>query len=256
MNETIDTILKRHSVRAYQDRPIDPEHQDQILTAAFRAPTAGNLMLYSIIRVSDQMMKEKLVASCDHQPFIAQAPLVLVFLADYQRWWDAFMASEVPKFCQDNNQELRTPAEGDLLLACCDALIAAQNAVIAAEALGIGSCYIGDIMENYEFHQQLFDLPPYVFLITMLCLGYPKNPKPPKKLQPRYPKEYILHENTYQRFNPEVHREMLTERSPRQFHGNATNFGQHIYSMKFSADFTREMTRSVRAAIDRWTKSQ
>ena len=62
-----------------------------------------------------------------------------------------------------------------LFLACCDALIAAQTAVIAAESLGIGTCYIGDIMENYEEHEELFGLPKYVFPIRLICFGYPTN---------------------------------------------------------------------------------
>ena len=62
-----------------------------------------------------------------------------------------------------------------LFLACCDALIAAQTAVIAAESLGIGTCYIGDIMENYEEHEELFGLPKYVFPIRLICFGYPNN---------------------------------------------------------------------------------
>ncbi len=68
---------------------------------------------------------------------------------------------------------MRKPEEGDLFLACCDALIAAQTAVIAAESLGLGSCYIGDIMENYEVHRDLFKLPKYVFPICLVCFGYP-----------------------------------------------------------------------------------
>ena len=87
---------------------------------------------------------------CDNQPFIARAPLVLLFLADYQRWFDYYMLSGVEDLCRRRGEPLRKPQEGDLFLACNDALIAAQTAVVAAESLGIGSCYIGDIMENYE----------------------------------------------------------------------------------------------------------
>jgi len=87
-----------------------------------RAPTAGNLMLYSIIEIQDQTIKQKLAKSCDNQPFIAKAPLVLLFLADYQRWFDVFIASDVESYCEAEGKEIRVPGEGDLLLACCDAL--------------------------------------------------------------------------------------------------------------------------------------
>ncbi|UCC75896.1 MAG: nitroreductase family protein, partial [Anaerolineales bacterium] len=151
-NPVIDVILNRKSVRVYEPRPISEEAKQVILAAALRAPTAGNMMLYSIIEVVDQAAKDTLAETCDHQPFIAKAPLVLLFLADYQRWFDYFMWSAVEELCQQRGEPLRKPEEGDLLLACCDALIAAHTAVIAAESLGIGSCYIGDIMENYEVH--------------------------------------------------------------------------------------------------------
>jgi nitroreductase len=150
MNETLKLIKNRKSVRTYTEKEISRDFKDKIIHAAMRAPTAGNMMLYSMIEVENQDIKNKLSVSCDNQPFIAKAPFVLLFLADYQRWNDFFIESGV--------QKMRTPEEGDLILACCDALIAAQNSVIAAESMGIGSCYIGDILENYEFHRDLFDL--------------------------------------------------------------------------------------------------
>ena len=253
MNETIAVIQNRRSVRAFQDKPIDRDIVDLIINSAMRAPTAGNMMLYSIIEVDDQTLKEQLAQSCDNQPFIAKAPLVLLFLADYQRWFDFFITSGVASYCEAEGKELRFPGEGDLLLACCDALIAAQTAVIAAESLGIGSCYIGDIMENYEHHRELFDLPQYVFPITLLCLGYPKPTAAARKLTPRFPQEYIRFKNTYRRFDKAALDKMFESRQRQRYPGNATNLGQAYYARKFSADFTIEMTRSVKAAIQTWT---
>lgn len=86
MNQVIDILMKRKSVRAYEDREIRSEVRDEILKATLRAPTAGNLMLYSILEITDQTIKDKLAITCDNQPFIARAPMVWIFLADYQRW--------------------------------------------------------------------------------------------------------------------------------------------------------------------------
>ena len=252
MNDTMNVIHNRRSVRVYQDRPIDRDTTDQIIQAAMRAPTAGNLMLYSIIEIDDQAIKDKLAKSCDNQPFIAKAPLVLLFVADYQRWIDTFMASAVPAYCETEGQEMRLPGEGDLLLACCDALIAAQTAVIAAESLGIGSCYIGDIMEMYEYHRELLSLPQYVFPVSMLCFGYPTRAASQRKLTPRFPQEHVHFKNGYRRLDRAALEEMLEGRAPNRFLPNTTNFGQHLYARKFSADFTIEMTRSVREAIRHW----
>ena len=87
MNPVMELILNRKSVRAYDAREISEQVKDEILKATLRAPTAGNMMLYSIIQVQDQSIKDTLAKTCDNQPFIAKAPFVLLFLADYQRWF-------------------------------------------------------------------------------------------------------------------------------------------------------------------------
>ncbi len=253
MNETINLIQNRRSIRSYEDKLISEENKNLIISSAMRSPTAGNMMLYSIIEVEDQEKKDKLVKSCDNQPFIAKAPLVLLFLADYQRWMDYFAVCDIDSFCESEKWTQRAPQEGDLLLACCDALIAAQTAVIAAESLGIGSCYIGDIMENYEFHKELFSLPKFTFPITLLCFGYPKDKILNKALTPRFAQKYIHFKNAYKSLNNIDFEEMYKMRELKHYNANAVNFGQHMYSKKFIADFTIEMTRSVRKAIQQWS---
>ena len=79
MNVIYESLLDRRSVRAYEEKSVEDPIKTAILNAAFQAPTAGNQMLYSIIDVTDQQLKEKLAKTCDNQPFIAKAPLVFVF---------------------------------------------------------------------------------------------------------------------------------------------------------------------------------
>ncbi|MBU0494863.1 MAG: nitroreductase family protein [Chloroflexi bacterium] len=258
MNAVMELLLNRKSVRVYEKREIGSAVKDEILAAAMRAPTAGGMMLYSIIEVKDQAAKDRLVETCDHQPFLAQAPLVLLFLADYQRWHDYFVASGVERLCEQEGVPMRKPEEGDLFLACCDALIAAQTAVIAAESLGIGSCYIGDIMENYEIHKELFDLPQYVFPICLLCFGYPTEQQQARALTPRFPREFIVFEGQYKRLTEDEFEAMYRERHAQLFRDReeidgARNIGQLMYVRKFNADFSREMNRSVRAMVQAWT---
>jgi len=214
-------------------------------------------MLYSIIEVNDQRAKDTLAKTCDNQPFIAKAPWVLLFLADYQRWYDYFIVSGVQEICAQNKVAVRKPEEGDLFLACCDALIAAQTAVIAAESLGVGSCYIGDIMENYETHKELFDLPQYVFPICLLCLGYPTQQQKEREQTRRFDDEFIVFENRYKRLDRASFEEMYRDLHERTFRDRTTvegarNIGQLQYQRKFGADFTIEMTRSVRAILKAW----
>jgi nitroreductase len=254
MNETLKVLDNRQSLRAYELRPISQEHRDLIIHSAFRAPTAGGMMHYSIIEVVDQAKKDRLVETCDHQPFIAKAPLVLLFLADMQRWYDLFQYSNVPAICEERGINYVTPQESDLLLACCDALIAAQNAVIAAESLGIGSCYIGDIMENIEIHREMFKLPNWVFPIALLCFGFPpKGMKPRQKIK-RFPPRFVYFKDEYSRVDCSEFETMLMNHFGQTsgFFGNAQNIGQGIYLRKTGSDFAAEMRRSVKIAIGDW----
>ena len=164
MNEIIESLYNRKSVRAYEKKAIPNEMKNVILEAAMQAPTAGCQQLYTILDITDQNLKEALAESCDHQPFIAKAPMVLVFCADCKKWYDAYLEAG----CKP-----RKPDVGDLMLAVTDTAIAAQNAVVASESMGIGSCYIGDILENYEDNQKLLNLPKYVLPVSMLVLGRP-----------------------------------------------------------------------------------
>jgi FMN reductase (NADPH)/FMN reductase [NAD(P)H] len=250
----MDVLLSRKSIRAFEKRPIEPDVRAAILEATLRAPTAGNMMLYSIINVTDQSKKDKLVKTCDNQSFIARAPMVWLFLADYQRWQDYFIHSNVEKF----GKPMRVPEEGDLFLACCDALIAAQNAVIAAESFGVGSCYIGDIIENYEAHKEMFDLPQYVFPICMLVFGYPTQQQKEREMTTRFDEKFIIFENRYRQLHSAEFDEMFARAKKRLPNRAAKegieNLGQFIYQQKFSSDFAIEMNRSAREWLKGWAK--
>jgi len=257
MNETLSIILDRKSTRQFLRKPIPGEVKADILGATLRAPTAGNLMLYSIIEVNEQAAKDTLAVSCDHQPFISRAPWVLLFLADYQRWFDYFEICGTADFARRTGLPVRKPAEGDLMLACCDALIAAQTCVIAAESCGLGSCYIGDIMENYEVHRDLFKLPRYTFPVCLLCLGYPTKAQKARPPTDRFDREFIVFENKYVRLDRIEFQKMFRKQRARAFKNSdelngAVNVGQLVYQRKFAAGFTIEMNRSVKAILKQW----
>lgn len=257
MNPTIDVLMQRKSIRAYTEQPIPEEAKQAVLQAAQRAPTAGNMQLYSILEVADQALKDMLAITCDNQPFIAKAPWVLLFLADYQRWYDYYLLSGVEAYCQAHGLELRRPEEGDLFLAACDTLIAAHTAVVAAEALGIGSCYIGDIVERYETHRRLFDLPQYALPVALVCFGFPTPGQASRNQTKRFDPQYILHTDRYRRVEADGLDAMFQARD-QQFKATGhqpegvENLGQFNYYRKFSAEFSIEMSRSMRAMIRSW----
>lgn len=238
MNEVIKQIKKRKSVRVFEDKQIETHLKSEILNSAFEAPTAGCMMLYSILDITDEDLKAKLAVTCDNQPFIAKAPMVLIFLADYQRWYDCFDL---------NDCNPRKPGEGDILLASADAIIAAQNTVVAAESLGIGSCYIGDILENCDIVSELLNLPEFVIPMAMVVYGYPTKQQIERKKPIRFEKEYIVYENKYKKLTKAEHDEMHKIRSEKTstINKNVAEDIRALCKRKYMSEFSLEMDKSA-----------
>ena len=244
MNEVLRQLHDRKSVRVYENRAVEPEVKQAILEAAIQAPSAGNMALYTILDITDPDMKAKLAVSCDNQPFIATAPMVLIFCADYRRWYDVFCA---------HVDEVRKPDLGDLFLAEADALIAAQNAVVAAHSLGLGSCYIGDITENYEFHKELLGLPQYVVPAAMLCMGYPTRQQLSRPKPRRHSVADMVHENGYSMEKSEEMLHMLSRREGKDGE-ELTGWLERFCKRKWNSEFSREMSRSCTEMVRDWCK--
>ena len=231
--KTIEELFLRKSVRVFRDEPITKEQKTLILEATCQAPTAGNQQLYTILDITDQKLKDALAITCDNQPFIAKAKMVLIFCADCKKWYDLFAY---------NDCEPRTPGVGDLLLAVSDTNIAAQNAVTAAHSLGIGTCYIGDIMENAEKHQELLNLPKYVFPCAMVVFGWPTEQQLHREKPQRCKLEHIVHENGYRAMDKDELNEMFAKNAiGKPF----PEWCKAFCNRKYNSDFSREMTRSV-----------
>lgn len=230
---TVAELMARKSVRVFTDRPIAEEITEEILTAAAEAPTAGCQQLYTILNITDPSLKEALADSCDHQPFIATAPLVLVFCTDCRKWYEAFRLSGAAP---------RDPGAGDFFLALSDTAIAAQNAVTAAWSRGIGSCYIGDILENFEIQRDLLHLPRYVIPTVMAVFGYPTEQQKSRPKPPRIPLSYLVAENEYPTFEDDDYRAMFASRTGEL---DYETWIKRFCERKYNSDFSREMTRSA-----------
>jgi len=244
MNNTIRELMERKSVRAFTDREITEEQREQILLSAMAAPTAGNQQMYTIIDVQKPEIKQQLAELCDHQPFIGRAKLVLIFLADYRKWYDTFIAVGASP---------RHPEEGDLLLAVNDACIAAQNAVTAARSMGIGSCYIGDVMEQCESMKKLLNLPDYTFPAAMLVFGYPTQQQIERKKPERCALSDIVCIDTYHRKTDDELKKMFAHQTGNQ---SFEAYIQAFCNRKYNSDFSREMSRSVREYLKDWKESK
>ena len=231
MNEILKALHERKSVRVFTSREVTSAEKQKILEAATQAPTAGNQQLYTILDIQSSQIKDALVQTCDNQPFIAQAKMVLIFCADCRKWYEGFRETG----CQP-----RKPGVGDLLLAVSDANIAAQNAVIAAQSLGIGSCYIGDVMENCQRQRELLGLPRYVFPAAMVVFGYPTEQQLARPKPKRAPLDKIVAVDRYPDMTETDRRAMFTP--------PGKDYGEHMRAFcrrKYNSDFSREMTRSV-----------
>ena len=247
-NETMQLLYNRKSVRAYEKQPIPEEDVQAILRAAIEAPTAGNMTLWSAIRVTDEAKKKRLSETCDNQPFIATAPLVLVFCADYKRWYDLFASLEL-------GETLRRPGEGDMMLAMVDAVIAAHASVVAADALGYGSCYIGDIIERCEQQREILGLPAYVMPVCMAVYGVPTEFQRERQKPARFDVRDIVFENEYQPRGAAEMRRMLEARQDK--HG--AELEQWITARckrKWNCEFSEEMTRSASKMIEMWREGK
>lgn len=245
MHPTISGLFERKSVRAFTDQAVSPADRELIIDAAIQAPTAGNQVLYTILHIDDAQLKKEIAITCDNQPFIARAPLVLLFLADCRRWLDTYRCV-VP--------DAREPHLGDLMLAFSDALIAAQNAVTAAHALGIGSCYIGDILEQRERVSELLALDQYVMPATLLVFGYPTAAQLERRKPARFDRRFVVRRNRYQRPSEADLRDMLSERQTRESGGEREfdfdRFVTAFCARKYESAFMREMNGSAREYLE------
>lgn len=187
-NETLDVLLAHRSVRRFLDEPVSDDTLAAVVTAAQSASTSSNLQLWSVVAVRDAGRKARLAEYCGNQRHIVEAPLFLVWLADFAR---------LRQLAADHGQ----PLDGqDFLeagvLGCVDAALAAQNAAIAAESLGLGTVYIGGIRNRPEDVVAELKLPRYTMPVFGMCVGRP-DPAAPAEVKPRLAQRAVLHHEAY-----------------------------------------------------------
>jgi len=188
---TLDTIFNHRTIRKYKSDPI-PEHiLEDILKAAVRTSTTGNMQVYSIIVTKDQERKKALHPIHFGQQMVLDAPVLLTFCADFNRFnlWCKYRDAE-PGY--DNFLSFFTAA--------IDALLASQNAALAAEAHGLGICYLGTTTYQAGKLVDLFNLPNGVVPVTTLVVGYADETPP---LTDRLPLEAVVHHEQYQNYSRE-----------------------------------------------------
>ena len=183
----IDCMMTHRSIRAYTDETVSEEELDVIVKAVQAAPNWVNLQLVSMVAIKDAERRKLFSKLCGNQPHIAEAPVFLIFCADYNR---------VAIACKKKGQTLDEVMQDidTVIVGAHEAGIALGAATIAAESLGLGTVPIGDVRKNPQEIIRELQLPKYVFPMLGLCIGHPaENPG----LKPRMPKELVCFEERY-----------------------------------------------------------
>lgn len=187
----MESIKNRRTIRKYKDQDIPSQLLTELLTDSFRASTMGGMQLYSVVVTRDKDMKAKLAPFHFNQPMVTQAPVVLTFCADFNR------------FCLWCKQRNAVPGYDNFLSfmnAATDALLVTQNFCTLAEENGLGICYLGTTIYNPEPIIELLKLPRLVIPVATITVGYPDEcPEQPDRL----PVSGIIHEEYYHDYTPE-----------------------------------------------------
>lgn len=205
MNDTLKIMFDHRSIRKYSDQPITKETLQHILQAACNGSTMGNMQLYSIIVTQDKEKMKEMAPFHFNQPIATNAPLILTFCADFNRF---------NKYCSFRDAE--TTAYNNLQSyhwAVIDAIIAAQNACVAAESLGLGICWLGTITYNADKFISAFDLPKEVMPVACISFGYPDETP---DLTDKLPVEAIVHYEKYTDYSEKSINQLYKEKELHQ----------------------------------------
>lgn len=187
-NDTIAQLLAHRSIRSYSDAPLDPATIATLVAAAQSAASSSNLQFWSVVAVTDRTIKSKLAVLAGNQRHIDDAPLLLVWVADLHRTHELGVSHGVQTDALDYLDSF--------IVAAVDAGLAAQNAVVAAESLGLGTVYIGALRNRSNVVAELLDLPPRAVALFGLVVGWP-DPSQSSAVKPRLPQQVVLHAERY-----------------------------------------------------------
>lgn len=200
----MESVKNRRTIRKYSDREVSDKLLNELLETSFRTPTLGNMQLYSIIVTRDADKKAELAPAHFNQPVAKNAPVLLTFCADFNRFC---------KWCEERKAEPGYRNFHSFFNAAMDALFAAQTFCNLAEEAGLGTCYLGTTTYNEQMIIDILGLPQLVFPVTTVTVGYPAEcPEQPDRL----PIEGIIHQESYQEYTPTRIDKLYKEKEQRE----------------------------------------
>lgn len=185
-NETMKILLERGSCRVFQDKDIADSLLAQVLEAGAQAASGGNIQPWSAIIIRKQETKDRLADLCEKQTFISRAPVNILFCLDMRRMEHWAQLGVAPYTAPSSFRHF--------WIAFQDTVIAAQSICTAADALGLGSVYVGSVLECFSELKEIFNLPQNVFPVVMLSLGWPVEPPTRKN---KLPQSLLIHQEKY-----------------------------------------------------------
>ncbi|WP_257348335.1 oxygen-insensitive NADPH nitroreductase [Pseudalkalibacillus decolorationis] len=237
MNNTIETILNHRSIRSFKDIPLTDEQITMIVRCAQSAATSSYLQVYSIIGVKDPVKKQKLAELAGNQDYVANNGHFFVFCADLNRHKLAAELENVP--LEDIVETLESTEK--FMVGLIDAALAAQNAVISAESMGLGICFIGGLRNNLPEVANVLKTPDRVIPLFGLCVGVPDQQPGQKQ---RLPMENLYHVDEYMQ-DDEQFKQQLS-----RYNEDISNYYQKRTEGKRSHTWTEivtsKMTKPVR----------
>jgi nitroreductase len=201
--DTIETIHHHRSIRQYRPDPVPDDLLTDLLEAGVRASSSGNMQSYSIIVTRDRALREQLYEPHMEQSMVLDAPVLLTFCADFRRMRHWLRLSDAP----DNFDNFMS-----FMIAAIDATLVSQNVALAAEARGLGICYMGSTLANCDQIGRLLQLPPGVFPVVGFSLGWPDEDPAPRD---RLPLDGLVHDETYHDYSDDRIREIYHQRELR-----------------------------------------
>ena len=201
--DTLDTINTHRSIRRYRPDPIPDDLLTDLLEAGVRASSSGNMQSYSIIVTRDRALREQLYEPHMEQSMVLDAPVLLTFCADFRRMRHWLRLRAAP----DNFDNFMS-----FMIAAIDATLVSQNVALAAEARGLGICYMGSTLAHCDEIGRILCLPPGVFPVVGFSLGWPDEDPAPRD---RLPLSGLVHTETYQDYSDDDIRAIYAERERR-----------------------------------------
>lgn len=241
----MSSFKNRKTIRKYTFQPVSQRLLEKLITTASHTSTVGNMQVYSVVATRDIDIKEQLAPLHFNQPMVMNAPVVLTFCADFNRF---------SKWCEQRDA---VPSYDNLISfasAAMDATIFAQAFATLAEERGLGICYLGTTIYNAEAICDVLELPPLVFPITTLTIGWPAES--PDKVD-RLPLGAIFHEDVYHDFTPTLIDELYEEKEAllvnQQFvnENNKGSLAQVFTDVRYTKKDNLIFTKSFKKALKR-----